>query len=213
MLLRLEQLDAATAMLRQARAELDFIGGGCGHMNQQRCIGSRTCNQALWDYLCTLSTLAGVSKGASFSPCELMDIAVPGDMCNLSQKVGDALTTLAAVASKAEREREKEPDRKSMNGRTDLRHASWNPSQSHSEAILSVFRLDREATLSRCRLFLFGLASRNLCISRFCADSQTQLQPLGAKMSAVLLRIFKRIPLRCHECMHSMPELFTYICR
>ena len=180
-------------------------------MNQQRCIGSRTCNQALWDYLCTLSTLAGVSKGASFSPCELMDIAVPGDMCNMSQ-IGDGLTTLAAVAGKAERASVTEPGRKSTNGGTDSRHASWNPSQSHSDAILSVFRLDREATLSRCRLFLFGLASRNLCISRFCADSQTQLQPLGAKMSAVLLRIFKRIPSRWQEWIHSMAELFTYIC-
>lgn len=161
MLLRLEQLDAATAMLRQAHVELDLIGGGCGHMNQQLCCGSPTSNQALWEYLCTLSTLAGVSKGASCSPCELMKIAVPGDM----SQIGDGLTTLAAVASKAERASAIEPGRKSTNGCTDSRHATWNPSQSHSEAILSVFRLDREATLSRCRLFkvCLVLPRGNLC--------------------------------------------------
>jgi hypothetical protein len=226
MLLRLEQLDAATAMLRQAHAELDLIGGGCGHMNQQRCCRSPRSNQALWDYLCTLSTLASVSKGASCSPCELMKIAAPGDMCNMSQ-IGDGLTTLAAVAGKAERASVTEPGRKSTNGGTDSRHASWNPSQSHSDAILSVFRLDREATLSRCRLILFGLASRQsvllpvllpvfcvtvLVLCAFVLTPKHILQPLDAKMSAVLLRIFKRIPSRWQEWIHSMAELFTYIC-
>ena len=138
---RLEQLETATGALRQAGVELDLLGGGCAHMSELSAQhgGMVSTLQALSDYLRTLNTLLGVASGAF----ELHEVACPGGM---AQEASPALSTLAAVASMAERVSVTTQD-----GTNGSSHDPLHPSQSHSEAVLSVFRFGRDSTLSRCR--------------------------------------------------------------
>jgi len=150
-LCRLEQHANATRALGAAQQELELAGGGCLHTrafflatsspSSASTIASPSAGSmqaVLWNYLCTLSSVAALATSSSFPRCTL----VPRLAANASDQspaikdnnAGDATTSKAFVLH-------------TPGAVSQVSPAHSGVGVSHGQTILSVFRLDAHASL------------------------------------------------------------------